>query len=86
MTRAFTPTAVLLGLAVSSPALWAAFHGTGTVDSALVRFLVGTVAAAFALSLVRGLVSGYASGRGRPNPGRRASDRPASDRPGSDTL
>jgi hypothetical protein len=78
--RALTPTAVLLGLAASSPSLWAAFNGTGTVDSALVRFLVGTAAAAFALSLVRGLVGGYRRGAGRPaNPGRRAADRTGGD-------
>jgi len=75
MIRAITPGAVLIGLLLSSPALWGALTDpAASVDAALTRFLLGVVGAAFGLSLLRTLVNGYV--RSSPPPGmrRRASD------------
>jgi hypothetical protein len=60
MMRAVTPGAVLIGLLVSSPTLYAAITDPqASVDTALLRFLLGVAGAAVGLSLLRGLVNGY---------------------------
>ena len=60
MTRIVSPTAVLLGLLISSPSLWAALNGTASAEGAVLRFVVGSVLAGVALSALGGLVTSYA--------------------------
>lgn len=72
---AITPGAVLIGLLVSSPALWAAVtNPQASVDAALLRFLLGVLGAALGLSLLRTLVGGYVRSA-TVHQRRRASDR-----------
>jgi hypothetical protein len=74
MIRAITPGALLLGLLVSSPAVYAALTDSqASVNSALLRFLLGVLGAGIGLSLLRTLVAGYARSS---MPHRRSADRP----------
>jgi hypothetical protein len=73
--RAVTPGAVLIGLLVSSPSLYAAITDPhASVDTALLRFLLGVAGAAVGLSLLRGLINGYLRSAAA-GPHRRAADR-----------
>ncbi len=75
MMRAVTPGAVLIGLLISSPALYAAITDPrASADTALLRFLLGVAGAAFGLSLLRGLVNGYIRST-MAAPHRRSADR-----------
>jgi hypothetical protein len=77
MIRAITPGAVFFGLLVSSPALYDALTDPqASVNTALVRFLLGVAAAAVGLSMLRTLVAGYARSS---MPHRRASDHAGGD-------
>jgi hypothetical protein len=81
MMRAITPGAVLLGLLVSSPSVYAALTDpAASVNTALLRFVLGVLGASVGLSLLRGLMSGYARSAG---PQRRATDAPRGDQPPS---
>lgn len=74
MMRAITPGAVLLGLLVSSPSVYAALTDPeASVNTALLRFVLGVLGASIGLSLLRGLMAGYARSAG---PQRRATDAP----------
>lgn len=72
MFRAITPGAVFFGLIISSPALHSALTDPqASVDTALLRFLIGVAAAAVGLALLRTLIAGYARSA---LPQRRSSD------------
>jgi hypothetical protein len=60
MMRAITPGAVLVGLVLSSPALYTALTDPeASVDRALLRFLLAVLGAGIGLSMLRSLVAGY---------------------------
>lgn len=58
--RLITPSSLVLGLVLASPALWQAFtEPTADITAALLRFVLAVLVAGAGLSFLRGLLAGY---------------------------
>jgi hypothetical protein len=58
--RLITPSSLVLGLVLASPALWQAFNEPGAdITGALLRFVLAVIVAGAGLSFLRGIVAGY---------------------------